>query len=138
MDDQEAVLDSTSLLLKELGFEVETARNGQEAIERYKRALEEGEAFHAVVMDLTVPGGMGGKEAIKRLKEIDPNVRAIVYTGYSNDPILSSFREYGFSGALKKPFKALQNRGAYNGDQKSRRGVDGIRSPKRRQVARIT
>ena len=105
MDDQEAVLDSTSLLLKELGFEVETARNGQEAIERYKRALEEGKAFHAVVMDLTVPGGMGGKEAIKRLKEIDPNVRAIVYTGYSNDPILSSFREYGFSGALKKPFK---------------------------------
>lgn len=104
MDDEEGVLDSTSMLLREFGFLVETARNGEEALDKYRRALEEGRRFHVVIMDLTIPGGMGGKEAIKMLKEIDPHARAIVYTGYTSDPILSDYSKYGFSGALKKPF----------------------------------
>jgi CheY-like chemotaxis protein len=84
---------------------VEFARDGGEAIELYREAREVSKPFHVVIMDLTIPGGMGGREAIKRLLEIDPEIKAIVSSGYSNDPVISEYKKYGFSGVVAKPFK---------------------------------
>ena len=92
MDDEEAILDVTSEILKHLGYEVDTSHDGLEAVEKYRRAFASGQRFDAVIMDLTIPGGMGGKEAVKKLREIDPEVKAIVSSGYSNDPVMSEFR----------------------------------------------
>jgi len=74
----------------------------------FRGSLESGRPFDAVIMDLTIPGGMGGKEAIERLKELDPEVKAIVSSGYSDDPIMGDFRRFGFSGVLAKPYSAAE------------------------------
>ena len=73
-------------------------------MEIYKEALEAGNPFDAVILDLTVPGGMGGKEAVRQLRALDPNLRAIVSSGYSNDPVMANYGRYGFCGAVKKPY----------------------------------
>ncbi len=91
-------------MLVKLGYEVALAEDGQTALAMYREALEAGAAFNAVILDLTVPGGMGGKAAMRQLLSIDPNVRAIVSSGYSNDPVMSSYASYGFCGAVKKPY----------------------------------
>jgi CheY-like chemotaxis protein len=105
MEDDPMVAESTALGLEGFGYNVEVAGDGVEAIKLYLRAGYSGQPFDAVVMDLTIPGGMGGKETIKRLREIDPNVRAIVASGYFDDPVMSNFSEYGFGGVLTKPFE---------------------------------
>ncbi|MBN2412221.1 PAS domain S-box protein [candidate division KSB1 bacterium] len=105
MDDEEYVLDMVCDLLQSTGFNTLKAKDGHEAIQYYSEAQQIKEPFHAVIMDLTIPGGMGGKETIKELKKIDPNVKAIVSSGYSNDPIMSNFKDYGFSGVIAKPYK---------------------------------
>ncbi|MBI3599615.1 MAG: response regulator [Nitrospinae bacterium] len=105
MDDEEVVRDVAGKMLKHIGYEAGFAGDGTEAIEIYKKAMESGHPFDAVIMDLTIPGGMGGKEAIKKLKEIDPGVKAIVSSGYADDEVMAEFREYGFMGAAAKPYK---------------------------------
>lgn len=91
-------------LLEDSGYKVELAIDGSEAIDIFKTARASNQSFDAVLLDLTVPGGMGGKETIKRLIEIDPNVKAIVTSGYSNDSVMSNFKDYGFSGVIPKPY----------------------------------
>jgi len=105
MDDEDLILDVVSSMLEYLGYEVELSRNGQEALEIYKTSLGTPNPIGAVIMDLTIPGGRGGKEVIRDLMALDPQVRAIVSSGYSNDPIMSNCTEYGFKGVVRKPFK---------------------------------
>jgi PAS domain S-box-containing protein len=104
MDDTEALLKLLSKSLLKQGFEVETAINGEEVIEKYKEHIQKETPFDVVCMDLTIPGGMGGAEAVKELIRIDPNVKAVVLSGYSNDPVMANFKDYGFVGKLTKPF----------------------------------
>lgn len=92
-------------MLEYLGYDVELSSDGQEAMDKYRNALNSGNRFTAIIMDLTIPGGKGGKEVIKDLIDMDPQVNAIVSSGYSNDPVMSNFSEYGFKGVVKKPFK---------------------------------
>lgn len=108
MDDEQIIRDVTGHILRRLGYEAAFAQDGEEAITAYQQAMAENRPFQAVIMDLTIPGGMGGKEAIKRLREIDPNVKAIVSSGYSNDPVMSNFTEYGFSGCVAKPYNVQE------------------------------
>ncbi|MDL2122984.1 MAG: PAS domain S-box protein [Deltaproteobacteria bacterium] len=104
MDDEEIVRDVVTEMLKESGFSVETAPDGKQAIEMYKQSLDAGEPFDVVIMDLTIPGGIGGKEAIKDILEIDPEARAIVSSGYADDPVMANYAECGFKGIAAKPY----------------------------------
>jgi PAS domain S-box-containing protein len=105
MDDAKAVRDVTGAMLSYIGYDVEFARDGREAIALYREAKQSEEPFDAVILDLTVQGGMGGKEAIQLLLAVDPHIRAIISSGYSGDPIMSDYQEYGFKTAILKPYK---------------------------------
>jgi PAS domain S-box-containing protein len=104
MDDEDFVRDVTSEMLVQLGYEVQLAKDGDEAIETYAKALEKGVLFDAVILDLTIPGGTGGDEAILKLLEIDPNVKGILSSGYADNNVMNDFREFGFKGVISKPF----------------------------------
>ncbi len=105
MDDEEVVRVVAGHMLESLGYEAEFAENGEQAIEKYRTAMKSNKPFHAVILDLTVRGGMGGKEAVGKLAAMDPKVRAIVSSGYSADDILSHYRDHGFQDVLSKPYQ---------------------------------
>ena len=105
MDDEQIILDVTMEVLKFLGYGVMFASEGAAAIELYKTEKAAGVPFDLVILDLSVPYGMGGKETIALLKAVDPKVKAVVSTGFSDDPVVLDFASYGFSGKLIKPYK---------------------------------
>lgn len=105
MDDEEVVREAASRMLRELGCSVETVANGTDAIERYAAAMADARPFDLTIMDLTIPGGMGGREAVRELLRLDPAAKVIVASGYSSDAVMANFRQHGFLGCLPKPFK---------------------------------
>ena len=104
MDDEELILDITKKMLNKMGYAAEVSKSGEETIALYKSAKDKGLPYDCVIMDLTIPGGMGGKETLRILKEYDPGITAIVSSGYSNDPVMSEYKEYGFAGVSEKPY----------------------------------
>lgn len=107
MDDEEYIRTFASNALKLLGYTAVVCSDGAEAIDLYRNALKEGQPFLAVIMDLTIPGGMGGRDAARRILEIDTSAKIIVSSGYSSDPIIAHYSDYGFCGCLPKPYQLV-------------------------------
>ena len=106
MDDDEVLRMLTSKKLVRMGFDIETAREGDEAVAMYQAALDAGRPYDVVILDLVIQEGLGGKRALAKLLKIDPGVRAIVSSGFINDPAMSAFWEDGFIEILPKPYKS--------------------------------
>ena len=104
MDDEEMIRSMVEMALLHIGYEVVSAKDGDEALLLYKEAKKAGTPIDLIIMDLTIPGGMGGENAVKEIHKIDPEAKVIVSSGYSNDPVMANFNEYGFCAALIKPF----------------------------------
>lgn len=104
MDDEEGIRILAEAMLKDMGYEVEVSRSGDEAILFFVREREAGRPFDVVILDLKVAGGMGGEETVRKIREIAPGVKAIVSSGAVSTPVMSEFRKYGFNGVLPKPY----------------------------------
>ncbi len=104
MDDEDIVADIAKQMLVYMGYEVSTVENGEGAIDLYRTAFEEGHPYALVIMDLNIPHGMGGIEAIKHLLEIDKAAKVLVSSGYTSDPVMKEYQQYGFTGCIAKPF----------------------------------
>ncbi len=104
MDDEEFIREVAANMLTKMGYDVDLSKDGQSALDLYAKALTDGRPYDAVILDLTVPGGMGGKETIRELKKLHPEVRAIVSSGYSTDPVMADPNRFGFYGTIKKPY----------------------------------
>jgi CheY-like chemotaxis protein len=105
MDDEKPVRRVMQEMLEMLGYTVECTADGKEAVELYRKRRDEGVPFDAVIMDLTVPGGRGGKDAIRDLLALDPRAKVVVSSGYADDPVVAQYREHGFSAVLGKPYR---------------------------------
>ena len=108
MDDDEDLLEMSRLVLERCGFKVEAVTHGRAAVDAYERARTVGQPFGLVILDLTVMGGMGGVETMGHLRALDPQVRAVVSSGYSSDPVMSDYGDYGFVGVLPKPYQTRE------------------------------
>jgi CheY-like chemotaxis protein len=108
MDDEEMIINMAGRIIARLGYESGFARNGSEAVALYEEALKTEQPFDAVVLDLTVRGGMGGEEAMRHLLEIDPQAKVIVSSGYSDSPVMQNYKQYGFSAATGKPYSLIE------------------------------
>ena len=106
VDDEEAIRALVDFTLGRLGYEVTEAETALKGVELYRESLAKEERFDLVILDLTLPGGMGGKEALKKLLEIDPSVVAIVSSGYATDATMSRYEDLGFRGVITKPYEA--------------------------------
>jgi two-component system, cell cycle sensor histidine kinase and response regulator CckA len=104
LEDEDIVGDIARQMLVYLGYDVVLVKDGMEAVSQYISRIDCGKRFHLVIMDLTIPGGMGGKDAVSEILAVDPNAKVVVSSGYSNDPIMVHCKEYGFSAAIAKPF----------------------------------
>jgi CheY-like chemotaxis protein len=104
MDDEETILEAMTETLEHLGYSVIPCMNGEEAFHKYKNAKESNEPFDAVILDLTIPGGAGGKRTMQKILQFDPSAKGIVSSGYAGNQIISKYKDYGFSGAITKPF----------------------------------
>ncbi|HSI12478.1 MAG TPA: PAS domain S-box protein [Chthoniobacter sp.] len=125
LDDEEAICMLVTCALEEHGYKVTETNDGTQAIAAYEKAMKEGQPYDLFISDLTIPGGMGGQETIKRLLEIDPDIRAIVSSGYANDPVMSRYEEYGFSGMIAKPYEI---------DALGRKVAEILSQPRRRVI----
>src|SRR6266850_2283124 len=108
VDDEDAIRDLVEFTLTRLGYEVSQAATALQGVDLYKERLRAGKRFDLVILDLTLPGGMGGKEALKKLMEIDPTVNAIVSSGYATDATMSRYQDFGFRGVIAKPYEAAE------------------------------
>ena len=108
VDDEDAIRDLVEFTLTQLGYKVWQAATSLEGVNIYREKFEAGERFDAVILDLTLPGGIGGKEALKKLIEIDPTVNAIVSSGYATDATMSRYQDFGFRGVIAKPYEAAE------------------------------
>lgn len=104
MDDEDMVGEIACQMLMHLGYDTMHLKDGKSAVDEYIRCFENGNPFDIVIMDLTIPGGMGGKEAVVEILAADADAKVIVSSGYSTDPIMTNFSEYGFVGVINKPF----------------------------------
>ena len=105
MDDEQIIIDVTLEVLQFLGYEARFARDGAEALSLYAQEKSAGVPFDVVILDLSVPDGMGGRETIAKLKELDPQAKAVVSSGFANDPYVQDYAAFGFAGRLSKPYK---------------------------------
>jgi two-component system, cell cycle sensor histidine kinase and response regulator CckA len=108
MDDEEGVRRLGAALLRRMGLVAETVTDGATAVKEFSEARSSGHPFDLVILDLTIPGGMGGREAMEHIRKLDPQVPAIVSSGYSNDPVLAEFARYGFQASAPKPYEVSQ------------------------------
>ncbi len=105
LDDEQIVIDVCREMFENLGYTAEFVHNGKEVLETLKTAQNRGVPFDLVIMDLTIPDGMGAEETIKPLREIDPDVKVVVSSGYFNDPVMVDYKKFGFTGTIEKPYK---------------------------------